>query len=80
MTQGVNQREDGGSGKKTYAGQDDHIGFYRDEQGIVYAFICGLKGADGEDPPTGIGKGQKKPQKENKTIHNKDSAQKPFQS
>jgi hypothetical protein len=39
MTQGVNQREDGGSGKKSDAGQDDYIGLYRDEKGIVYAFI-----------------------------------------
>jgi hypothetical protein len=39
-----------------------------------------LKGTDGEYPPAGIGKGQKKPQKENKTVHNQDSTQKPFQS
>ena len=79
MTQCMYQREYGRCGKKTDTGQDDDIRFHCDKQGIVDSFPGSLKRSHGEKCMSGVSKGEKKPQEEDKAVHYKEPAYELFE-
>jgi hypothetical protein len=68
VAQGVPQGDNRGSGKECDQGDNNGIGFNRDEERVDDSFPGGSERADSEKFFPTIGKGQKEPEKKNKSV------------